>query len=90
MSIEALCEDVRTSAENSELTADQAEAWIRVLTMSSAILAHIAGIFCDDDREAADQDVSNYLGLSNALQCSIVCALDPELLQHLAPESTEE
>lgn len=76
VSVEADASDMLESIYSTSLTNDQAESWLRVLTMSSAIRAHIAGVYCDDDMANLDPFDAAAFSVTTYLQVSLANALD--------------
>jgi hypothetical protein len=66
------------SLHSTSLTVEEAEAWLRVLTMFAAVFASVVGVETDEDRAVLGEGPSYILGLLQVLQCSLVQALDPE------------
>jgi hypothetical protein len=76
MAIDSLCTSVRESIALDELTDDQAEAWLQVLSMTMAMLASRFAIVDEDYAESLDEDQRAVVALTQALQWGLVEALE--------------
>ena len=79
MAIDRLCDTVHESCRAERITDEQAEAWIKVLGMATALAAANAGIRTEADAEAMAPDLSALVDFLRALQVMLAVVLDPSL-----------
>jgi hypothetical protein len=80
MSMETLCELAQEAISKEIISLKETEAVLQVLTMASAIRAHVLGLYGDELPEDLSEQDRMYFQISSALQCCAVVALDEELL----------
>ncbi len=74
-SIEEICALVEATARNERLTDDEADAWMKVLSLTLAIRAGQLGLTGDDDPERLDASESEQIRFLQALLVLLVDAL---------------
>jgi hypothetical protein len=79
MAIDSLSAVVHATSECAELTDDQAEAWLQVLSMMLAVAASRFAIVDEDYADSLDEAQRNTVGLIQALQWGLVDALETEI-----------
>jgi hypothetical protein len=67
------------SAFSKVITFEDAEAWLRVLTLASSTLAHVAGVFTEKDSHTLDPPTKAVFFVLSCLQCMVMFALDPDI-----------
>ena len=75
MKVDALCELVSSSADKSVLSEEEADAWLKVLSMTCSGLAANFGIGDESDLDRLDWVEEQQLRLVQALQWSLVSAM---------------
>jgi len=81
MAIEAICKSVHDSLDDKVLTDAQAETWLQTLSMALAVAASRLGIVDDDYAEKLDPEQKEFLQMVQALQWSLVEALEAQTPQ---------
>ena len=77
--LEKVAKDVRETAQNTTLNEDQAEAWLQLLGMATAMVAAELGIGSEEDLERFDGELGMPLAIMQLLQVCLITALDGEM-----------
>lgn len=76
MAMESLTEMVVRTSQAEILTPEEAEAWLKVLSMACVALASSLGVIDEESLNRLDPGVKAHLGLFQALQSQLLSVLD--------------